>query len=680
MSGTTGTSMNASLTLRLQDRLSAGLGMLKQRLDGIRASAERIGAMGAIGTAFALGAPIAAAARFDDQLRAIAITAGLSGAAAEAYIDRLRRSFQQLALQTGQTADAVAAAAGLMIQRGLPAQLIDRLLPVTARVATAASAEMRDIAGVVESVNTALGVMPEQLETAMAMLVVAAKEGKVELRDMAREFPSLAAAANNFGMKGLDGVRALASAVQVAAKASATPAEAANNLANLFQSLTRPETLKNFKTTFGVDFPAVIKEAEKKGLNPLEVALQKVMDVTRGDPFRLGQLIGDLQAGRALMPFLRDFGAEYLRIRQVVGDASPHVIATDFATRMAGPTVAMATAAEILSQLTERFGRELFGRIDVVTAPLRSVLDLLRMMDEMAPGLAGQLVRFGAGFLVLVVALGAMVTVLPILLAGLRVVGLVLRGAFFFVPLLAKGLAALAAVSGTIAAPLVALLALVALVGGAAYTIWANWQEFQGFFSAMWGGLRAVLQGFIRFLDGVFNLDMARIVAGLRLMWDGFAAFFTAIWDTLALVMDKWVEGASAWVATKVQAVVDAFKRVWTDVRDWFAALWDNIRLPTGPDLSRWSDRPSRISNEPVGAALRRRLSGADGQVGPGAGDFVRAPVGGLMGQLAITVTATGGVEASIGAHSPWLEPRVRYDDGDRMRRDRGPVSPLDRQ
>ena len=38
MSGST-TAMNASLTLRLQDRLSAGLGALKQRLDGIRAEA-----------------------------------------------------------------------------------------------------------------------------------------------------------------------------------------------------------------------------------------------------------------------------------------------------------------------------------------------------------------------------------------------------------------------------------------------------------------------------------------------------------------------------------------------------------------------------------------------------------------------------------------------------------------
>lgn len=579
MSGAT-TSMNASLTLRLQDRLSAGLGVLKQRLDGIRAAAERIGAMGALGSAFAVGAPIAAAARFDDQLRAIAITAGLSGAAAEAYIDKLRRSFQLLALQTGQTADAVAAAAGLMIQRGLPAELIDKLLPVTARVATAASADMRDIAGVVESINTALGVMPDQLDRGMAMLVVAAKEGKVELKDMAKEFPALAAAANNFGLKGLDGVKVLASAMQVAAKASATPAEAANNMANLFQALTRPETLKHFKEKFGTDFPAVIKDAEKKGLNPLEVALQKIMDLTRGDPFKLGELIGDLQAGRALLPFLKDFGAEYLRIREVVNGASPEAITTDFQTRMAGPAVAMGMAAEILSQLTERFGRELFGRIDVVLAPLRSLLDLLALMDEMAPGLVGRMVRFTAAFLVLAAVLGTLVTVLPIFLAGMRVIGLVLRAAFFFVPLLTNGLAALAAVAGTIAAPIVAVLAVLALLGGIAYTIWANWSEFEGFFSGMWGGLRAMLQGFIRFLDGVFSLDMAKAIAGLRLMWEGFSAFFESLWGALSLVMDKWVDGAGTWINEQLPRLINAFKSGWESLKTWFSEFWTTMTAP----------------------------------------------------------------------------------------------------
>lgn len=668
MSGTTA-NMNASLTLRLQDRLSAGLGALKQRLDSIRGAAERIGALGAIGAGLAIGAPIAAAARFDDLLRGIAITAGLSGAAAENYIAKLRRQFQLLALETGQTSEAVANAAGLMIQRGLPAELIDKLLPVTARVATAASSDMKDIAGVVESVNTALGVLPEQLDTAMAMLVVAAKEGKVELKDMAREFPALAAAAQNFGLRGLDGVRVLGSALQVAARASASPAEAANNMANLFQSLTRPETLKNFQK-MGVDFPKVMKDAINKGINPLEAAIGKIYQVTRGDPFKLGALIGDLQAGRALLPFLRDAAKEYLRIRGVVGEATPEAIATDFETRMRGPAQSLAVAGEIMTQLTERFGRELFGRIAVVVAPLRMVRTLLDDIDQLAPDLVGRIVSFGAGMLALLSVLSAIVFVLPFFAAGWRVIAGLIRVVFGIVPLLVQGFTALGAVAGTIAAPIAAVLAVLALVGGIAYTIWANWSEFEGAFSAMWGGLRAVAQGFVGFLDGIFSGDMSRIIAGLWLMWEGFKAFFVALWDALSLVMDKWADGLSGWVERKVTAAIERIKQVWTDFKAWLTNLWSTTSfVPTGPDLSRWSDRPSSISNEPVGAALRRRLGLGDGATP--AADLVRpAPI---SGSVDVRVTATEGTRAEIGGQAGPVNPYVRSLT-DALRESRGQV------
>ena len=579
MSGTTGTTMNASLTLRLQDRLSAGLGMLKQRLDGIRASAERIGAMGAIGSGLAIGAPIAQAAKFDDILRSIAITAGKSGAEAETYIGQLRRQFQRLALDTAQSSEAVANAAGLLIQRGLPAQLIDRLLPVAARVATGAGAALNDVAGVVENVNQALGVTPDKLEKAMAILVGAAKEGKVELRDMAREFPALAAAANNFGMKGLEGVKSLGAAIQVAAKASATPSEAANNLANLFQSLTRPETLKNFEK-MGVDFPKMLKQAEKEGLNPLEVSLQKVMDLTRGDPIKLGGLIGDMQAGRALMPFLRDFGKEYLRIKRVAGDTSTQVLIDDFLTRMAGPAAKLAILTERLVQLSERFGRELFSRIDSVLAPLEMLGDLIAYVDRLAPNLIGKIVTWTAAALGLAAVLGAVVMVLPVLAVGLRIM---------FSPLtlirvaLVSLTSALAGVIGMWKAVLVVggpLLALFALIGAIAYTIWQNWDEFRGFFWNMYLGLRQMLSGFIIFLDGVFSMDMKKIVEGLTFMWEGFKAVFTNIWAALSLVMDKWVDGASAWMNEQLPRLVNAFKAAWESVKTWFSDFWATMTAP----------------------------------------------------------------------------------------------------
>lgn len=675
MSGAT-TSMNASLTLRLQDRLSAGLGILKQRLDGIRAAAERIGAMGALGSAFAVGAPIAAAARFDDQLRAIAITAGLSGNAAEAYITRLRMQFQKLALETAQTSEAVAAAAGLMIQRGMSADLIDKLLPITAKVATAASAEMKDIAGVVESINSALGVKPDLLELGMAMLVVAAKEGKVELKDMAREFPALAAAANNFGLKGLEGVKVLASAMQIAAKASATPAEAANNMANLFQALTRPETLKHFKEKFGTDFPAVIKDAEKKGLNPLEVALQKIMDLTRGDPFKLGELIGDLQAGRALLPFLKDFGTEYLRVRGVVEGSKIEALTTDFLTRMNGAAAKIAQVTETVGQLGNRIGTELFSRIGLVLSPLAFLLALMERVDSMAPDLIGEIIRWSAAFLVLVTALGLLVTVLPIVAAGLRAIGLVIRAVFFFVPLLVKGFAALAAVAGTIAAPIAAIIGIVALIAGAVWTIYSQWDRFAGYFEDFFRGWRIAANNFVYALDALFKGDLSAALESFKAMWAGVGTAFGAVFDVMRQVMILWIDGGLAWVANGVQSVVDAFKKVWTDVRDWFANLWNEIRLPTGPDLSRWSDRPSSITNEPVGAGLRRRLSGAAGAVvGPGAGDFVLAPD--ARQRVDLYINAPPGVVQDVRTPEAWTARQQELIDA--YRPGRGQASPSGR-
>ena len=674
MSGST-TAMNASLTLRLQDRLSAGLGALKQRLDGIRASAERIGAMGAIGSAFAVGAPIAQAAKFDDILRSIAITAGKSGAEAETYIGQLRKQFQRLALDTAQSSEAVANAAGLLIQRGLPSALIDKLLPVAAKVATGAGAALSDVAGVVENVNQALGVTPDKLEKAMAILVGAAKEGKVELRDMAREFPSLAAAANQFGLKGLEGVTSLAGAIQVAAKASATPAEAANNLSNLFQSLTRPETIKNF-AKLGTDFHKMLKQAEKEGLNPLEVSLQKVMDLTKGDPIKLGSLIGDLQAGRALMPFLRDFGAEYLRIKRAAGDTSTQVLINDFLTRMDGPAAKLAIATEHLFQLSERFGRELFGRTGAILRPLEKLGDLIAYVDRLAPSLIGKVITWTAAALALSATLGMVVTLLPFLLAGMKVLlspVALLRTAFMA---LWTSLAATSGMWGAVVALGAPLLALFALIGAAAYTIWANWDEFRGFFWNMYLGLRQVLSGFILFLDGVFSADMGKIVEGLKFMWWGVSAVFSNIFEVMRLVMIKWIDDGLAWVATKVQAVADAFKKVWQDVKDWFVNLWSGLKWPTGPNLSTWSDKPSAISNDDVASVWKRRFEAARGYlVGPGAGDVARAPAEQKF-KVEMWLNAPPGVVRDIRSPEGWtVTPQLL----DAYAPSRGPVSPTGR-
>ena len=675
MSGSNTAAMNASLTLRLQDRLSAGLGALKQKLDGIRGAAERIGALGAIGSGLAIGAPIVAAAGLDKQLRDIAVTAGKTGDEAEQMISRLRLQFEALAIGTAQSSRDVATAAGLMMQRGLATDLIERMLPITAKVATGTSSAIGDIAGVVYDLNQTLDVTPDKIDRALSMLVQSAREGKVELRDMAKEFPALASAANSFGFSGLEGVKVLASAMQVAAKASATPAEAANNMANLFQALRRPETLKTFKEKFSTDFEAIFKDAMKRGINPLEAAVQQIRKVTGGDTFKLGALIPDMQANKALLPFIKDVQA-YLDLRDRTGAADPIILDQSFAVMMAGASAQLAVLNAHLQRLSDRFGTELFGRIKSVLSPLESLGDLIALSDRLAPSLIGKLVTGAAAFLALSVVLGALITVFPVVLAGMKAIGLM---AFFFVPLLVKGLAALAAVAGTIAAPVLAVVAAVALIGGAIYTIWSRWDEFSGFFSGMLIGLRRALFGFIIFLDGVFSADWSRIVSGWGLIMEGFGNTFGNMWQAMSKVVELWAADALGWIGAKAQAVVDKFKEPWLALTGWFASQWETMTAPINRFLEKVMAAWSALRSLMGAAGGASAAPAADGNPAA-AGTVARMSAAPLVGHIGVNITADPGLRVNIGPHSAWLNPENQREIVDRYRAGRGPVDPVNRQ
>ncbi len=710
-------SMTASLTLRLQDRLSAGLGALKGRLDGIRASAERIGALGAIGGGLALGAPIVAAANLDKQLRDMAVTAGFTGLAAEEFVNKLRNQFQKLALETAQTSRDVAAAAGLMMQRGLASDLIERMLPITAKVATGTSSAIQDVAGVVYDLNQTLDVTPDKMDRALSMLVQSAREGKVELRDMAREFPALASAANNFGLKGLEGIKILASAMQTAAKASANPGEAANNLANLFQSLTRPDTRKNF-AKMGVDLEKLKLDAIKKGINPLEAVIAQIIKLTKGPSQgdRLGELIGDMQAGRALLPFLKDVGA-YLDLREKTGRADPIIIDQSFETMVKGASAQIGIFTERLQQLSDRLGGELFGRVGGLSRMVGAVQEAMDEVDATYPRLIGNTIRLAAMFLALVTTVSTAVVALPFLAAGFNMILLPLKMLFAPVMLLVRALTFIAGALGLFAAPVIAVVAVLALIGAIAYTIWDRWEDLQGYFTAMWRYLRIAAGGFLTFLDGLANLDMPKIVTGIEEVWSGLGDFFNtlwllvrnifngwvdgigewvggsvgsvvdwfrALWDDAATavnaafqrmteVLSIWWEGLKSWVTTEIAPIIDAFKGLWQGLQTWFEALWASMSAP----IDRWFANLSRVWSQ-VRGFMGLSAAGPQPTGATPAGE-IAAPVAPLRGGVHVTVTAAEGTRAEVTGTTAGVEASVTGPVQEIYRQGRGPMSPSGR-
>jgi TP901 family phage tail tape measure protein len=461
-----GRNMVAQFILRLRDLVSPGLRQVQQRLAGLRDAAARIGAIGAVIGAISFMGPIQQAAAFDQRLRDIAVTAGQSGAEVQRSIAEMARQFGDLALATGQRSSGVAEAAGVLIAAGMERGLIASLLPAIARVATATNASITDIATTAFTLSDTLRVAPEQMEAALAAMVVAGKEGRFELRAMAREFPALTAAAAGLGLTGRTAVDSLAAALQVARRGAGSESEAANNLANFLNKLTSPETVRKFAEA-GVDLERVLADATARGINPIEAVVQKIREISGGNMFRVGELFGDVQVLNFLRPFLQGV-EEYIRIRDLAAGATPGIIDTDARTQLEGLNRQLEVFNEHLSQLGGRVGAA-FSRVLVAMTPALAEFNRwLGLLDERMPGLVEAVLAFGGAGVALTAALGAIAVAAPAVVAALGLIK-----------------AAVVALTGPVGIA-------VAAVAGGALLIYRNWEDIADFFEGLWTRIQSI--------------------------------------------------------------------------------------------------------------------------------------------------------------------------------------------
>lgn len=589
-----GRQLNVSVLVNLIDRLTSPLRNITGRIGAL---SRRVGLLGSAVAAISFATPMAQAAQWDSTIRGIGITAGLSGTALERMITDTSARYQALALQVGQFSRDIAAGASTLVAAGMDPKQIDALLPVIGRVSTAADAAFNDISQTAFALSDNLQVPADQMEKALATLVVAGKAGRFELADMAKYFPALTAQMANLGVKGQTAVTTLAAGLQVAMKGAADPAQAANNMQNFLAKLSTPEVKRNF-AKMGVDLTGVMQDAVAKGINPIEAVIQKVTKLTGvsagtiekafatakkaglsdtaalaqveeqvrriGGADKLGQLFGDQQVLAFLLPMLANL-KEYQRIAAEAGSAGVDSIATDFDSRMGGLEKRMARFTEIGEQLMRRVGRAFATNLGWINSGLDAVLSALDWMDEVAPGSADVIIALVGAFAAIAVALGVLAPALSIVSAGFGIIG---------------------AIVGVIASPLILVIAAIA---GAAALIIADWKTFEPFFRRLWSGVKQVFAGALRAIKSLFSGDFAGVKRGLLLAWEGMKTAAGAGWDIIKGVffslidrikaIDWWsvgsyilhliYEGASYAVSTAISfgaAMVDRFKQV-----DWFA-------------------------------------------------------------------------------------------------------------
>ncbi len=553
--------MNLDVIVRLRDLLSGPLRGLKGALDGISSAARKIGIVGAAVAGISFLGPMQEAAAFQQQLLDIAGTSNLTRQAAFAFVDQSKAKFEQLALDVGQLSDTVARGAGQMIAAGVNSDLVDRSIGSISRAATAANAEMNDMASVATSLLTTLKLPAEQLDDAMGALVTAGKLGSFELKDMSRYFPTLTGQMAKFGVTGREAVNFLGAALQIARKGTSDPAEAANNLKNFLSKVLAPTTIKNF-ADMGVDIQGVMQDAVTKGINPIEAVVQKITKLTGvsskeiqglmgkakaagmsdADALatvreqlekiygagKLGELFSDMQVMDFLIPMLGNID-EYKSIKEEVAKATGSAIDADFETQMMGLNRQLTIFREIGTQASREVGLAFGTWMPAINGYLMDGLKWIREFDAATDGMVKQGLAF-AGVAVLAAA-------------GLGVLGVVL-------PAIGAGLSVLA----TLFSPVGIALAGIAAAGVYIYRNWSNygprlshmWERL----GDAWGTVRQKAAAAVPHLRSIGNqvMGVARELAGRYgpIIRSGLGSALddvTAGWQNLKKLMSGFAEG-----------------------------------------------------------------------------------------------------------------------------------------
>lgn len=256
---------------RKQDQLTASIArgdQLKNQRKDLRSDA-----METVGTALAIGAPVASsvkiAASFEDAVKDIAITGDMSSMQEL----QLGKTIRESALRYNQGQLDIAKGVGVLVAEGMDPAKAEKQSGLLAKSATATRASFEDLARMNVSFDQ-LGV--KDMELAFNQAAKAGKQGSFELKDMAKWFPALGGMVKSLGITGNEAVVNMASRLQIARRTAGSNDEAANNFKNFLSKLTSPDTQKDFEKV-GIDLGASLLRTARDGLDPIEAGVSIIL-------------------------------------------------------------------------------------------------------------------------------------------------------------------------------------------------------------------------------------------------------------------------------------------------------------------------------------------------------------------------------------------------------------------
>jgi TP901 family phage tail tape measure protein len=259
------------------------------------------------------------------------LEAGLTGDMSAEGIAKVRKSIMDLSSETLQLPEDQLAAFKDMVAAGIDPQKAIAGMRDISRTATASFSQVTDIAATATDLIEKMNIAPEKMGRAFNIMLAGAKEGKFELKDMARYFPEVTSDAARFGIVNERGVAQMTAMLEIARKGTAIPSEAANNMRNFFASIT---SYRQAFRKLGINIFEFIdpKTGKFKAGKDVDAFMREIIKKSGGSGTRL-ELAGirDRQAKDFILLMMQHW-KEYERIRdKALGSADKDVIGKDFA-------------------------------------------------------------------------------------------------------------------------------------------------------------------------------------------------------------------------------------------------------------------------------------------------------------------------------------------------------------
>jgi hypothetical protein len=274
-----------------------------------------VGAVGRIGTAMAgvAGAGLAASAvagatRLDEMTRRLVISGRQGGERARFDPTDLRKQFEKTGIETGVAGEDIATGVQAFVTKTGDLDTAVKNHKVFAQVAQATGAAVEDVASAAADLSDKMDIKSvADMKEALATLMLQGKKGAFELRDMATQFPRIAAAAASFGIKGVAGLTQLGGFLQVARTATGSGEQAAFATEASFRQLTAKSPKIQSGAAFGGRGVEVFKGGDAtKGLRDFNEILGDVMQASRGNMVQLQEVFGE-EGIRAIRPLITTF-------------------------------------------------------------------------------------------------------------------------------------------------------------------------------------------------------------------------------------------------------------------------------------------------------------------------------------------------------------------------------------